>query len=262
MSYDLRPLGPERFLVWDLLRETDPYYLNHHLFDIDMTAIEEDIQRRLAAGEPLISYLAYVLSAYACMLAEFPVLNSYLRIWPLTRLAVYRGVDIAFPIERIWEGNSIVLLGLLKDAQNLKVDEINSFLSERRDAPLDSLPEFGSYKRLLKIPSWCRWWLFQLGAKPFPGLMRRLVGTTAVTSVGKFGTTLTTPLSPHSCTVSLGLVETRPRVVEGRVEPRLSAWITVTYDHRVADGAFVARFGAGLRRRLESLNLALLGFTR
>ena len=112
MSYDLRPLGPERFLVWDLLRETDPYYLNHHLFDIDMTAIEEDIQRRLAAGEPLISYLAYVLSAYACMLAEFPVLNSYLRIWPLTRLAVYRGVDIAFPIERIWEGNSIVLLGL------------------------------------------------------------------------------------------------------------------------------------------------------
>lgn len=253
MSFDLRPLGPDRLLVWDLLRETDPYYLNHHLFDTDMTVVEADVQRRLAAGEGLVSYVAYALWAYARTLAKFPILNSYLRAWPLTRLAVYRGVDIAFPIERDWEGSSIVLLGLLRDAQKLEVGEINAFLRSRKEAPLDSLTEFDSYRSLLRLPSWCRWWLFQLAAKPFPGLMRRLVGTTAFTSVGRFGTTLTTPLSPRTCTLSLGRVENRPRVVDGTVLPRMSVWITITYDHRVIDGGEVARFGDDLRRRLETL---------
>ena len=50
MSFEYESLGPDRYLVWDLLRETDPYYLNHHLFDTDFTAIEADREGRRAAG--------------------------------------------------------------------------------------------------------------------------------------------------------------------------------------------------------------------
>ncbi len=251
MGFELRSLGPERYLVWDLLHETDPYYLNQHLFDVDFSAIETDRERRKRAGLIVPSYVAYVLEGYGHMLAKFPELNSYLRVYPFTKLAVYSGVDISLTVEREWEGRRIVLLAILRDAQNKSAEEIHEFLRARRERPLEELDEFTRYKKLLKVPAFCRWRLFQLCVKPFPGLMRELVGTTAFTSIGKFGSTLTTPLSPRTVTLSLGRVEPRPRVIGNDVRPALSAWVTVTYDHRVSDGAEVARFGDELRRYLE-----------
>ena len=44
----------------------------------------------------------------------------------------------------------------------------------------------------------------------------------------------------------------RPRVVDGQVEARSVLDLTVTIDHNVVDGAPAARFGAELRRHLES----------
>lgn len=251
MSYRFEKLGPERFLVWDLLRETDPYYLNHHLFDTDLTAVEADRAERRASGKPVPSYVAYTLAAYGRSLAEYPNFNSYLRLYPLTRLAIYDGVDISLTIEREWEGRRIVLLGLLRNAQEMGVEAIHQFLASRRDAPLESLEEFQRYKTLLKLPAFCRWHLFQIFCKPFPRLMRQIVGTTAFTSIGKFGTTMTTPLSPRSCTLSLGKVEDRPRARSGQAVVTRSVWLTLTYDHRVADGAEIAAMGDRLRERLE-----------
>ncbi|MBI3038131.1 hypothetical protein HYY75_03625, partial [bacterium] len=172
MTYKFVKLEAERYLVWDLLRETDPYYLNHHLFDTNLSAVEDDRKRRRAEGRVVPSYLAYSLAAYGRMLAQFPRFNSYLRIWPTTRLAVYGGVDIALTIERTWKQRHIVLLALLRNAQNLSIDEIHEFLRIRRDAPLEDLSEFSRFQRLLKVPAFCRWHLFQVFVKPFPSLMR------------------------------------------------------------------------------------------
>ena len=252
MSYEYQPLGADRYLVWDLLRETDPYYLNHHLLDTDFTAVEADRAQRRSEGRPVPTYVAYVLAAYGRTLAEFPNLNSYLRLYPITRLALYQGVDISLTIERDWNGRRIVLLGLLREAQAASVEAVHAFLQERREKPLEELDEFARYRLLLKVPVFLRWHLFQLLVKPFPGLLRQMVGTTAFTSIGRFGSTATTPLSPRACTLSLGKVEDRPRAKQGAVVAALSAWLTVTYDHRVADGAEVARFGNLLRERIET----------
>lgn len=251
MSYRFEKLGPDRYLVWDLLRETDPYYLNHHLFDTDLTAVEADRARRRESGAPVPSYVAYALAAYGRSLAEFPRFNSYLRVFPWTRLAVYDGVDVSLTIERDWDGRRIVLLGLLRDAQSQSVEAIHEFLRSRRDKPLESLDEFQKYKMLLKLPAFCRWHLFQIFCKPFPRLMRQIVGTTAFTSIGKFGTTATTPLSPRTVTLSLGKVEDRPRARDGQAIVARSVWLTLTYDHRIADGAELAAMGDRLRERLE-----------
>ena len=255
MPYKLHKLGIDRYLVWDLLRETDPYYLNHHLFDVDLSAVVADREIRKQKGSPSPSFVAYSLWAYGHSLAEFPELNSYLRLYPTTRLAVYDDVDIALTIERKWNDRRIVLLALLKESQAKSLDEIHEFLCNRRDAPVESLEEFANYKRLLKVPAFCRWHLFQIFCKPFPGIMQQLVGTTAFTSIGKFGTSLTTPISPRSSTLSVGKVETRPRVCGNAIKAAPSVWITLTYDHRITDGADVARLGSMIRGRLEAYPL-------
>ncbi|MBF0544612.1 MAG: 2-oxo acid dehydrogenase subunit E2 [Candidatus Riflebacteria bacterium] len=252
MPYKFEKLGSDRYLVWDLLRETDPYYLNHHLFDVDFSRIENIRIKRKNEGKSVPSYVSLAMTAYAKALYQFPRLNSYLRLYPFTRLAIYQDVDISFTVERDWLGKRIVLLAVLPTAQNLSFDEVHEFLKKRHSAPLEELDEFARYKRLLKIPVFLRWRLFQLFIKPFPELLRQLVGTTAFTSIGRFGTTLTTPLSPRTCTMSLGKVEMRPRYVKGSIEGRLSAWLTLTYDHRVSDGAEIARMGDWLKNLIEN----------
>jgi pyruvate/2-oxoglutarate dehydrogenase complex dihydrolipoamide acyltransferase (E2) component len=55
-----------------------------------------------------------------------------------------------------------------------------------------------------------------------------------------------------STAVLVGGISQKPMVVDGRVEPREVMDLTVTIDHNVVDGAPAARFGADLRRMLET----------
>lgn len=254
MTHSLKKLARQRYLIWDLLRETDAFYLNHHLFDVDFSAIEADRQARLNPGEPAPSYVAYALAAYGRTLATFRSLNSYFRRWPRARLAVYDQVDVAVTIERDFLGQRVVLLSVLTDAASRPVADIHAFLQHRRQAPLDTLAEYTVYRRLLGLPAWWRRFAFRTFCKPSPASIQRVCGTTAFTSIGRLGSTFTTPLSPCTCTMSLGRVEPRPRAVGGTVAVRPSAWVTLTYDHRVADGADIARAGNHLRDALEQWN--------
>jgi pyruvate/2-oxoglutarate dehydrogenase complex dihydrolipoamide acyltransferase (E2) component len=49
-------------------------------------------------------------------------------------------------------------------------------------------------------------------------------------------------------------------VREGAIVPRLLLPLSLTFDHRVADGADGARFASAIVRRLEHPDALLLGF--
>ena len=51
----------------------------------------------------------------------------------------------------------------------------------------------------------------------------------------------------------------RPVVREGKIVPRMLLPISLTFDHRVADGADGARFAAAIVRRLERPEQLLAG---
>ena len=67
--------------------------------------------------------------------------------------------------------------------------------------------------------------------------------TIAVSNTGSYGSEAGTPvLNPgHAVTVALGVIEPRALVVDGAVEARLACTISLTFDHRVLDGATVGR---------------------
>jgi pyruvate dehydrogenase E2 component (dihydrolipoamide acetyltransferase) len=85
--------------------------------------------------------------------------------------------------------------------------------------------------------------------------------TIAVSNTGSYGSEYGTPLlhPGHAVTVALGVIRPRAFVVDGRVEARAACTISLTFDHRVLDGATVGRaFGALVdllesRERLEAL---------
>jgi len=79
-------------------------------------------------------------------------------------------------------------------------------------------------------------------------------GTITVTNVGASGPVETgTPIinPPECCVVAFGAIRPRPMVVEGQVVARESAWISVSVDHRIVDGALATEFLTRLVSDLE-----------
>ncbi|HWO70480.1 MAG TPA: dihydrolipoamide acetyltransferase family protein [Actinomycetota bacterium] len=68
-------------------------------------------------------------------------------------------------------------------------------------------------------------------------------GTISVTNTGSYGSEFGTPiLAPgHAVTLGLGVVAPRALVVDGAVVARPACILSVTFDHRVLDGAAVGR---------------------
>ena len=78
--------------------------------------------------------------------------------------------------------------------------------------------------------------------------------TFSVTSAGKLGGMMVTPLVNHPEVGILGLhrIAPRPAVRDGEVVVRQLGNVSVTFDHRVVDGARAAEFGLAVIRRLEA----------
>ena len=78
-------------------------------------------------------------------------------------------------------------------------------------------------------------------------------GTITITNVGGFGVETGTPIinKPECAIVATGLIAPRPWVVDGQLAVRQLMTTSVSFDHRIVDGAYAARFLAHLRDLLE-----------
>lgn len=79
-------------------------------------------------------------------------------------------------------------------------------------------------------------------------------GTVTVTNVGSFGAESGTPIInfPESSILAVGVIEPRALVVDGQVEARPAVTLSLTFDHRVLDGAEAGRALKALGDLLES----------
>jgi 2-oxoisovalerate dehydrogenase E2 component (dihydrolipoyl transacylase) len=79
-------------------------------------------------------------------------------------------------------------------------------------------------------------------------------GTVTVTNVGSFGAESGTPIInfPESSILAVGVIEPRALVVDGQVEARPAVTLSLTFDHRVFDGAEAGRALKALGDLLES----------
>jgi pyruvate dehydrogenase E2 component (dihydrolipoyllysine-residue acetyltransferase) len=78
--------------------------------------------------------------------------------------------------------------------------------------------------------------------------------TFTVTSAGKLAGLFQTPIvnHPEVAILSIGRIAPRPVVRDGDIEVRQIGYVSITFDHRVVDGARAAEFGLAVIGRLES----------
>jgi len=77
--------------------------------------------------------------------------------------------------------------------------------------------------------------------------------TFTVTSAGKLAGLFQTPIvnHPEVAILSIGRVAERPVVRDGKIQVARTGYVSITFDHRVVDGARAAEFGLAVIRRLE-----------
>ena len=78
--------------------------------------------------------------------------------------------------------------------------------------------------------------------------------TVTVTNVGTFGAEFGTPIinHPEGAILALGVIEPRALVVDGAVEARPATTLSLSFDHRLMDGAEAGRALKALGDLLQS----------
>lgn len=85
-------------------------------------------------------------------------------------------------------------------------------------------------------------------------------GTFAITNPGVFGGLMGLPVinQPNVAILGLGAIQKRPVVIDDAIAIRSMVYVTMSYDHRVVDGAVSHQFLAKLKHMLENWNENIL----
>ncbi|MCJ7551089.1 MAG: 2-oxo acid dehydrogenase subunit E2 [Anaerolineae bacterium] len=84
-------------------------------------------------------------------------------------------------------------------------------------------------------------------------------GTFTITNLGMYEVDGFTPIInyPESAILGVGRIKAMPAVVDGEIAVRQMVWLSLTFDHRLVDGAPAARFLQYIKRLIEEPYLLL-----
>lgn len=212
--------------------------------------------RRECSQRP--SWTAIFVKAFSQVCVEMPELRRAYVAFPYVHLYEYDSITACVAIERDLDGENAVLMGRLKDPDTAGLIQLSESLQRFREAPIAEIKEFKRSLRLAGLPGFVRriaWWL----ALNRPSMRARYFGTFAVSVYSALGAESLHPISPLTTLLNYGVFDAR-----GNVDVRL------IYDHRVMDGATIARALARLEdvlrydlvaelRDLSSMNVTVVG---
>src|SRR6267143_4323548 len=201
-----------------------------HFDRADITELDAIIQRNLETAKArgvTLTLTAFLLKAAALALGEHPTFNATLDAAAgqlIVKRYVHLGVAVA--TERG------LIVPVLRDVDRKPVLEVARELGALAQRVRDGKAALDDLRG----------------------------GTFTITNIGALGGTGAIPIINYPEVAILGVARARqePVVREGRVAPRLLLPLSLTFDHRVADGADGARFAADIVRRLERPEQLLL----
>jgi pyruvate dehydrogenase E2 component (dihydrolipoamide acetyltransferase) len=207
-------------LAWGLI----PHVTQHD--NADVTDLEE-FRKTQSKNDVKITVTAFAMKAAAIALKQFPQVNSSLDV-AHNRLIVkkFYHIGVAVDTERG------LLVPVIRDVDKKSVQELAK-----------ELAEIAEKTRQRKV-----------GVKDLSG------GTFTITNLGGIGGTAFTPIVNYPEVAILGMSrgQWQPVIRDGQVIPRMLLPLSLSYDHRVIDGADAARFTRRIAELLENPLVMLL----
>ena len=200
------------------------------------------------AAVPRPGWCAIFTKAYALVAAEMPELRRSYLSFPLPHLYEHPLNIASVAIERRYEDEDGVFFAPIRSPDLRPLAELDEQLRSYKERPLEEVPSFRRVLLLSRLPHLLRrfvWW-FALNA--WGRKRAAYMGTFGVSVYAGLGAASLHPLSPLTTALNYGVFESG-----GTLDVRL------IYDHRVLDGATIARALARMEAVLHSQILEELG---
>lgn len=198
---------------------------------VDMTsvsALRRNQKEAFAAAHGVkLTYTAVLLFVTARVLRDYPVINASVRGTDLVlHPDIHVGCAVALPDESL-------VVPVVHQADTRTFPEIAR--------ELDRLIDLSRRKALRR--------------EDVAG------GTFTISNFGSFGSLIGTPIihQPQVAILGVGAVRPAPVVVDGTVAIRDQVYLSLTFDHRVIDGAMGGRFLNAIQTQTEQLTASTLG---
>ena len=222
-------MGPVRIIPLTSMRKTIIKRLSYsekNTLRVTMT-IEVDMSEAKRLRETInqeernvrISYTDIIVKATIDTLKQNLILNSKLEEEKIQIFEnIHMGVAVAL--------ESGLIVPVIRNAESLSLVEISSNMKK--------LIEKAKKKKL--------------------SLSEVTGGTFTITNLGQFGVDIFTPIinPPQSAILAVGRINEKPVVVNGEIVKRHIMSITLSFDHRIIDGAEAAMFLQGIKTVLEA----------
>ncbi|MCL5774491.1 MAG: 2-oxo acid dehydrogenase subunit E2 [Firmicutes bacterium] len=183
-----------------------------HMAEADVTHLVEIREREKERAKKRgmhLTYLPFIIKAVIACLKDHPYLNASLEGEEIL-LKKYYNIGIAL------DSPDGLMVPVLKGAENKKILEI-----------AEDIERLGNAARERKID-----------------IADLKGGTFTITNVGSLGGVFATPIInyPEVAIIATGKITDKPVVRDGKIEARKIMGLSLTFDHRVVDGAEAARF--------------------
>jgi hypothetical protein len=230
------PLSVPRRLIADLLHFASrvPSIPLSRMMDVSALLVA----RKAHPGRP--SWSVIFMKAYAKVAMEHPPLRRALLEWPLMRIYEHPQTNCSLAIERTFDGEEGVFFGMFRAPEGQTIGELQRSLIEFKTAPLEEIGFFRRMIRISRFPTPIRRFLWSVSLNASGRARAKRFGTFGVTTLGGRGVEQIHPLSPLTTTLTFGPIDSRGKVT-----------VKIVYDHRVLDGAYVARRLVDLEQMLN-----------
>ena len=211
---------------------------NIPLFPVDRWCNLADLSRARAASNQRIGWAAIFLKAYARVVEQTPELRSWFLpgLWP--RIATTNQIVATLAINRIENDTEQLCWARLHQPETLSLIDIQRFIDECCSKPSQEL--FKRQRELEMLPGFLRRAVLRWNLRSASRKRSSRIGTFSLSTLA--GYCASNHFHPTLCTTS---VSYRPIEADGR------CLVTLIADHRVIDGAVVARSLANLENFLQ-----------
>ncbi|WP_431320565.1 hypothetical protein [Rhizobium sp. YTU87027] len=218
-------LSPSRRLVGDLMR----FSIGVPRVTVQRQMNLGPLQQARTAQQSKTSWTVLFLKGYALLSQDVPDLRrAYVKL-PRPQLYEYPVSIASVAHEREYEGERIVLLSTIEDPEHRSIAEIEQLFLAARSKPIHEIKQFRKALKFARAPGPIRWLLMWLGLNLGRQRGRRF-GTFQLSVYSGLGAESLNPMTPLTTIFNYGSISE-----DGTVTVRIH------YDHRVMDGANVAR---------------------
>ena len=229
-NYQVEPMSNMRVRIAEHMvasKRVSPHV--YSVDEIDMTKVaslrakaKDEFEQRY---ETKLTFMPFFVKAAVAGLRAFPTMNASL---DGTNVVLHKEINIGIAVALDWG----LIVPVIKNAEE------KNFLGLART--MNDLAERARTKKL----------------KP----EEVADGTFSITNPGVFGGLMGLPVinQPNVAILGLGTIEKRPVVIDDAIAIRSMVYLTLSYDHRVVDGAIAHQFMGKIKHTLENWTESIL----